>query len=52
VPAQPTCGPLTGTPCGGGTGGGNGPPVGAPAAGLVALVPVRWFLAKRKRKRS
>jgi membrane peptidoglycan carboxypeptidase len=52
VPAQPTCGALTGPPCTGG-GPGNPPPGGgAPAAGLVALVPVRWLLAKRKRKRS
>jgi membrane peptidoglycan carboxypeptidase len=46
--AQPTCGPLTTPPCnGGGPGGGGGG-----AAGLVALVPMRWLLARRKRKRS
>jgi membrane peptidoglycan carboxypeptidase len=50
APAQPTCGPLTGTPCGG-NGGNGGPPAGG-AAGFVALVPVRWLLAKRKRKRN
>jgi membrane peptidoglycan carboxypeptidase len=49
VPAQPTCGPLTGPPCKGGGGGGG---TGGGAAGLVALVPMRWLLARRKRKRS
>jgi membrane peptidoglycan carboxypeptidase len=45
--ATPTCGPLTGVPC---TGGGGG--AGGGAAGFVALVPLRWLLARRKRKRS
>jgi membrane peptidoglycan carboxypeptidase len=55
APAQPTCGPLTGTPCNGNGGGNGGPPAGGAAggaAGFVALVPVRWLLAKRKRKRN
>jgi membrane peptidoglycan carboxypeptidase len=66
--AQPTCGNLfgscggggggggTGGGGGGGTGGGGGGPggggPGGGTAGLVALVPMRWLVARRKRKRS
>jgi membrane peptidoglycan carboxypeptidase len=48
VSAQPTCGGLTGPPCGGGGGGG----AGGGAAGLVALVPLRWLMTRRRRKRN
>jgi membrane peptidoglycan carboxypeptidase len=52
VTAQPTCTPpLPGTSCGGGRGGGGGGGGGG-AAGFLALAPMRWLLARRKRKRS
>ena len=52
--ALPTCGPLTGKPCNvNGNGNGSPPAQGAVngAAGLIALVPLRWLRRRRKRER-
>ncbi len=52
--ALPTCGPLVGKPCNvNGNGNGSPPAQGAVtgAAGLIALVPLRWLRRRRKRER-